>query len=99
MIARTPRERELYESRLKMERDEAARLELAMAEGVAKGRAEGRVEGRTEGRVEGAYAGRIQILQQLLGLPESSPQDLAAMGIEKMSELAERLQAQLRARR
>ena len=52
MIARTPRENELYNARLKMERDEAARLEFA--------KDEGRVEGRVEGLNRGTFVGRIQ---------------------------------------
>ena len=38
MIARTPEERDLYEARLKLQRDEQSRIEAAEARGEAKGR-------------------------------------------------------------
>ena len=88
MIARTPRERELYEARLKMERDTAAQLEYATAIGVRKG--------REEGRVQGEFVGRIRLLQQMLGQPESSSSELAGLSIEQLSELENRLRSQFR---
>ena len=41
MIARSPRERELYEARLKMQRDEQARIDAAKDQSREEGRAEG----------------------------------------------------------
>ncbi|KAA5539002.1 hypothetical protein FYK55_25745 [Roseiconus nitratireducens] len=38
MIARTPRERELYEARLKLQRDEQSRLDAALDRGRLIGR-------------------------------------------------------------
>ena len=99
MIARTPRERQLYEARLKMERDAAAKLEYAKAEGLEEGLEKGREEGREEGRLQGEFAGRIRLLQQLLGLPESAANELVEMNIAQLSDLASRLQTQLRDRR
>ena len=119
MIARTPRERELYEARLKMERDTAAQLEYATAKGVEQGIElgveqgielgiergielgieRGLVKGLEEGRVQGEFVGRIRLLEQLLGLPESSSDALEELNIEQLSQLEQRLQAQLRERR
>ncbi|MFN0051686.1 MAG: hypothetical protein ACKV0T_05820 [Planctomycetales bacterium] len=90
MIAKSPRERELYEARLKMQRDEAARLKYSMEEGLAKGHVEGRVEGR--------LIGQIQLLQQLLGLSESPTDELAAIPVDQLSSLFSDLQTQRRER-
>ncbi len=64
MISRSPEDRQFYEARLKFLHDEEARLIAA--------RAEGKAEGKAEGREEGALAGKIQLLQQLLGDQEQS---------------------------
>lgn len=51
-------------------RDQAMTLAQKLRnEGRNEGRAEGRVEGRVEGRDWGAWIGKIQLLEQLLGLP------------------------------
>jgi len=42
MIAQSPRERELYEARLKFERDQTWRIKVAKDEGLAEGREQGR---------------------------------------------------------
>jgi predicted transposase/invertase (TIGR01784 family) len=86
MIARSPRERELYEARLKMQRDEQSRIEAAEERGEARGRSEGRL------------IGRVQLLQTLLGLPESSDADLAIRTIDQLAQLESDLQRQLRER-
>ena len=90
MIARTPEEREFYDSRLKLVRDEEARLLFA--------RIEGREEGRQEGIEKGLLAGKIQLLQQLLGNTESQMSDLENSTVPELCELLESLQAQLRSR-
>ena len=61
MISRTPEARMLYNARLKFQRD---------AESCFRG-------ARQEGLEQGVLAGRIQLLQQLLRLPESSVDELA----------------------
>jgi predicted transposase/invertase (TIGR01784 family) len=86
MISQTPRERELYEARLKMERDEPARLSGA------------REEGRQEGKRLGKLIGVIQTLQQLLGIDVSSSEDLEVRLEEDLSLLVETLQSRLRDR-
>ena len=87
MIAQSPREREMYEARLKFERDQAWRIKTAKAEGIE------------EGIERGKYLGQIHLLQSLLGLPESSSSELATLEFEQLSNLATQLQAQLRDRR
>ena len=69
MIARNPEERRLYNERLKMERDERARNLQAREEGRQEGRQEGELKGLQKGRQEGTMIGRIQVLQELNGLP------------------------------
>lgn len=94
MISQTPEQSDLYEARLKFHRDEAARLEYARDQG----RQEGRVEGRDEGRVEGRAEGRISILQELLGIPQSTPDELSEYDDAQLRALEERLRSELRAR-
>jgi predicted transposase/invertase (TIGR01784 family) len=95
MIAQSPREREMYEARLKFERDQAWRIKAAKDEG----RNDGRTEGRAEGIERGELSGRIRVLQVLLGLPESPLSELAEVEIEQLSRLANQLHAQVSGRR
>ncbi len=78
MIARSPREREQYESRLKMERDEQARLQAARDQGEAKG--------REEGRAEGELVGQIRILERLLAGEPNDDATLAKMDMEALKK-------------
>lgn len=94
MISQTPENRYLYEARLKAQRDEESRMRKALQDGLEKGRE----EGRSEGLQEGVRAGRILLLQQILGLPESTLEQLAACDSAWLSELEEKLQQQLRLR-
>jgi hypothetical protein len=94
MIARNPEQRLAYDARLKFQRDEAARLEFARLEGERIGREQGQVVGREEG----ALIGKIQLLEELLFLPPSDEQSLAAMDQEKLAARVEALQRQLRER-
>ena len=94
MISHTPQERELYEARLKLERDEAARLLGAREEGLAEGRAKGREEGERIGKLIGV----VQTLQQLLGIEVSPSDKLRAQSEEDLSLLVETLQSRLRDR-
>ena len=86
MISHTPQERELYEARLKLERDEATRLLGA------------REEGREEGERIGKLIGVVQTLQQLLGIEVSPSDKLRAQSEENLSLLVETLQSRLRDR-
>jgi len=95
MIAHSPEEKLLYEARLKRERDEIWKLESALAEGLARGREEGIQQGIERGRAEGIEkgraTGRIQILQQLLGLPVSAVEQLRPLPMEQLAELESQL--------
>lgn len=82
MIAKTPTQRMLYEARLKFQRDEKARLTYA----------------EQKGREEGEQIGRIRLLQQLLGMRESSREQLAQMDLSALEAMAADLQTQLRSR-
>lgn len=82
MIARTPDERRFYEARLKMQLDEQARLEFALEQGELRGRA----------------VGRIQLLQQLLNIPELASEALRTRSLDALAALERDLQQQLRNR-
>jgi predicted transposase/invertase (TIGR01784 family) len=90
MIAKTPEERMEYEARLKYRRDQAGRRQQALMEGRELGLVEGRAEGRQEGR--------ITLMQEILGLPTSTPDELAACDASQLNQLAANLQQQLKAR-
>lgn len=82
MIARSPEERRYYEARLKMQRDEQARLEAAEARGEARGEA----------------IGRVRLLEQLAGLPASSADALRQHTLEELAAMENELQRRLRER-
>lgn len=86
MISQSDQERALYEARLKLERDEEARLLGA------------REEGREEGERRGNLMGAIRTLQQLLGVDVSTPEELRDKPEGDLSQLMESLQASLRER-
>lgn len=94
MISQSDAQRLLYNARLKFQRDEESRLRGARDEA----RKEGRQEGRQQGRQEGVIVGRILLLQQLLGLRESTVDDFSGIDASQLSTLEEQLQQQLRAR-
>lgn len=87
MIAKSPEERRYYEARLKMQRDEQARLEAAEERGEARGRAEGEA------------IGRVRMLQQLTGQAESSVESLRQHSAEELTAMESDLQRRLRERR
>ncbi len=99
MIARSPRERELYEARLKMQRDEQSRIAAAKDQGHAAGLEEGLEQGLEKGREEGlekgCLVGRIQLLENLLGLSESSSVELNSQPLAALSQMASDLQKRL----
>ena len=82
MISQSPEDRQFYESRMKFLNDEEARL----------------IAARNEGREEGSLAGQIQLLQQLLGLQQTSMADLLSRGTEVLAATQEELQERLRSR-
>ena len=85
MITQSERDRERYESRLKMQRDVYTAL------------VEARDEGRQEGRAEGQIA-RIQSFQRLLGQEIIALEQLHALSLGDLESLAARLEAELDAR-
>jgi flagellar biosynthesis/type III secretory pathway protein FliH len=100
MIAKTPRDRQLYEARVKMQRDEKARLEAAILEGLRRGRAEGRTqglaglaEGKAKGIAEGEARGRLRVLLELLNLPQAN--DFDSLSIKALEALAGDLKQQI----
>lgn len=102
MISQTPQQQMFYDARLKFQRDEVARIRYAEQEalknGLQKGREEGREEGRQEGEARGRKVGRITLMQELLGMPTSQPEELAGYDDVQLHDIAEQLQRQLRAR-
>lgn len=78
MISKTPNERALYQSRLKFQRDERARMLNA--------------------RQEGVQIGTIRMLQQVLGVSESSIEELGQLDLATLESLAADLQSQLPSR-
>ena len=102
MIARSPRERELYEARMKMQRDEQGHCsgERPRARSGTRGRPrkgleEGLEKGREEGLEKGRLVGRIQLLESLLGLSESSSVELNSQTLAALSQLASDMQKRL----
>ena len=83
MISKSPEDLQYYEDRLKFLRDEQAKLDAA------------RFEGRQEGRQEGKLAGKIQTLQELLGGPTSTDEELLSQDAAALEALLRSLQIQL----
>ena len=81
-IANNPRDREFYETRLKLQRDELSRFDAA----------------RDLARAEGRVMGRIQLLQQWLGLPESPDDALEGLSLDQLAAMEGDLQRQMRER-
>jgi len=95
MISQTPEQRLLYNARLKFQRDEESRLRHARQEGEARGRQ----EGWQEGEARGLQIGRIPLLQEMLGQPPSTVEELAGCSHAQLNDMAEQLQRQLHSRR
>ncbi len=83
MISLTPAEHQLYEDRLKVQKDEDARLEGA------------RQEGEASGLRKGELRGSIKRLQQILGLTEPAAAELAELSEAQLSKLEGELECQL----
>ena len=82
MIARNPEEKRFYESRLKMQRDEQARLEAAREQGVEQGEA----------------IGRVRVLQSLAGVLETAIDELRTHTLDDLAAMERDLKRQLRER-
>jgi predicted transposase YdaD len=57
-------------------------------------RNEGHQEGHQKGRQEGVWMGRLQTLQEIMGLPVDSDAALADLPVEELRRRFEALQAQ-----
>jgi hypothetical protein len=75
------REWQRYQARLKWERDQTAFFD----------------EARMEGQEKGEWIGRIQMGQDLLGLPLTAKAELAALAVEELKARARTLEQQIRA--
>jgi predicted transposase/invertase (TIGR01784 family) len=87
MLTQSDLEREKYEARLKYQRDEAARMQHATELGEQRG-----VE-------RGTLMGRVQVFEELLGQQATPAEALHAMPLDQLRQLADSLQAQVKARR
>ena len=88
MVAKTPRERMLYEARLKHELDTAGRVEQATLDGL--------IQGREETLEIAEVAARVLVLQTKLDLPVKPLSDLVKLGLAKLSKLEAELTRKLR---
>ena len=95
MIQQTPEQNQLNSLRLKSQTDEASRLESTRIEALTQGRQEGILIGERGGEL----VGQIVLLQTLLAVAQSTRDELLEHELPQLTELAERLQRQLRIRR
>lgn len=93
MISQSERERERYESHLKLQRD----IYTAVAEGRDAGEALGLETGRALERAE-RWRDDIQYLQELLGRDVMSAEELQALSLPELENLTGRLRAELKIR-
>ena len=87
MIARSPNLRMLYDDEAKAELDRFSALKGAREEGEAVGRA--------DGLEQGTMIGKIAVLEQLLGLPETDTADLARRSLSELQQTVKDLQHRL----
>lgn len=97
MISQTDRDRELYESRLKMRRDISAALAEARQAGEAEGLQKGIEKGIERGRAD-VQIQRIHFLQRLLRREIVSKEELQARSFQDLADLAARLEDELSAK-
>jgi predicted transposase/invertase (TIGR01784 family) len=90
MISKNPEDLQFYEARLKFLRDQQAQIEAA--------KQEGREEGLEEGHEKGIIAGKIQLLQELLGDGVSEKAELLVQGLPDLESHMSELQQRLRGR-
>ncbi len=94
MVSKNPEQRQLYDARLKFQRDEAARMESAHDEGLR----EGIEKGIEKGIERGELLGQIKLLQSLLKVSRPTRAELAKSTVAQLSELVDKLKHQLRTR-
>lgn len=94
MISKSPEEQQYYEDRLKFLRDQHAFLAAERLEG----RQEGRLEGHQEGLKQGILVGRIQVLQEVIGEPVATFEELILQDEVKLLEILQQLEERKRQR-
>jgi flagellar biosynthesis/type III secretory pathway protein FliH len=101
MLSKDQLEREEYEARLRVQRDEsilARAAEISHETGFKKGLQEGLVEGRNEGLVEGrkeVWVEMIQRFQRGLKRAVSAREELLTLSLAQLQALAEHLEREI----
>jgi flagellar biosynthesis/type III secretory pathway protein FliH len=90
MISKNPEDRQFYDARLKFLRDQQSQLEAAKQEGIDKG--------LEEGLERGEMRGKITTLQEILGDPVTSKEELDSRPLSELDSLVTHLQSRLRNR-
>ena len=91
MINQTPEQLQEYRARKKFQMDEIARLDYALQEG----RQIGLQKGREEGREEGELFGEIRVLQSILGMTQTTREELSTYNLSELAAMAEDLKKKL----
>ena len=88
----------MYDSREKAILDYESNLIDAREEGEAVGMEKGEAVGMEKGEAIGIEKGRIQLLQELLGGPALSKQELDVMSLAELQTTTKSLQSKMRER-
>lgn len=86
--------REIYEARLKWQRDHNTRIEVARRDGIAKGKAEGKAEGIAEGKAkgiaEGEYAQAVKAARVMIkkGYDAELINEVTGLSVEEIKNLS-----------
>jgi len=91
VLSQNDLERERYQARVKMQRDQLSRLDSAREDGLEEGEERGLKKGRQEGR----WIGVIHTYQDLLGRPPTPEEDLLALPEDQLQALAQQLKQEL----
>ena len=91
------REREIYELRLKYQRDQSSLLQDAEERGIEKGVEKGIEKGIEKGLAKGALVSKIQGFQEMLKQPPTPQAELSALSQEDLAGLLAQLREQLTA--
>ena len=87
VLSLTPKERKLYESRMKLKSDITTISETQFSAGVERGKslglAEGIEQGRSEGIAQGSYQTKLETAKNLLGLGLSIENIAQATGLSQ----------------
>jgi predicted transposase/invertase (TIGR01784 family) len=93
-IAEKTEDKSMYDAREKANRDFQSAINSALREG----RLEGELKGKLEGKLEGERIGKIHALQEILGVPRITDEELRLMSLEELAALAFELQQSVRSR-